>query len=269
MTEERLSKRASFDTVAGLYDRRRPAPPAVAFDELVRRGGLTTGSQVLEVGCGTGSGTVELAKRGLNVVAVELGESLASVARRNLAEFANVDIVTADFERWHPRGQQFDALVAIGAWHWIDPDHRTTKAADLLRDGGTLAIIGGGHAAGPDSDLFDQIQRCYERHDPATPPGFRLPDPDTMPPNDWGLTRSPAFETPTYYRCVTDHEYLTDEYLELIGTFSGTIALPPDNRAALFDCIAQLIETSGGRIRRTELTELCTASRTSRKEPRS
>ena len=39
--------------------------------------------------------TVALAERGCRVVAVELGAALAAVARRNLARFPAVEVVTA------------------------------------------------------------------------------------------------------------------------------------------------------------------------------
>jgi hypothetical protein len=45
-----------------------------------------------------------LAKRGLAITAVELGAELAAVARRRLAAFPAVDVVTAPFEAWEPPG---------------------------------------------------------------------------------------------------------------------------------------------------------------------
>jgi 16S rRNA A1518/A1519 N6-dimethyltransferase RsmA/KsgA/DIM1 with predicted DNA glycosylase/AP lyase activity len=91
-------RRATFDQAAELYDRARPGYPPVLFDDLARLAGVGPGCRVLEIGPGTGQATVPLAERGCRVVAVELGEGLAAVARRNLAGFRGVQVVTAAFE---------------------------------------------------------------------------------------------------------------------------------------------------------------------------
>ena len=92
--------RSTFDQAAELYDRARPRYPPALFDDLAALAGIGPGSRVLEIGPGTGQATVALAERGYRVVAVELGAQLAAVARRNLARFPSVEVVTAAFEDW-------------------------------------------------------------------------------------------------------------------------------------------------------------------------
>ncbi|MGH2816652.1 MAG: class I SAM-dependent methyltransferase, partial [Actinomycetota bacterium] len=65
--------------------------------------------------------------------AVELGAALAAVARRNLARFPAVEVVTAPFEDWPLPEEPFDLVLAATAFHWIDPGVRVVKAADALR----------------------------------------------------------------------------------------------------------------------------------------
>ena len=93
---ERL--RQTFGTVAEQYDRARPTYPSAVYDDLAALGGIPPGGRVLEIGPGTGKATVELARRGYEVVAVELSPDLAAVARRNLEAFPHAEIATADFE---------------------------------------------------------------------------------------------------------------------------------------------------------------------------
>ena len=82
------------------------------FDDL---GGLTSvgpDCHVLEIGCGTGQATAPLAQRGGRVVAVELGPVMAAVARRNLAAFPTVQVVTSAFEDWPLPIEPFDLVFA-------------------------------------------------------------------------------------------------------------------------------------------------------------
>jgi 16S rRNA (adenine1518-N6/adenine1519-N6)-dimethyltransferase len=51
---------------------------------------------VLEVGCGTGSLTEALAQQAGKVIAVELDQTLADIARRQLARAKNIEIINAD-----------------------------------------------------------------------------------------------------------------------------------------------------------------------------
>jgi 16S rRNA (adenine1518-N6/adenine1519-N6)-dimethyltransferase len=51
---------------------------------------------VLEVGCGTGSLTQALAERTGKVIAVEMDETLAKIAARELANAGNIEVINAD-----------------------------------------------------------------------------------------------------------------------------------------------------------------------------
>ena len=75
---DRVHRRTTFDAVAERYDSRRPHYPPAVFQAIEDFAGLGPGSRVLEVGCGTGHATVELARRGYDVLAVELGANMAA-----------------------------------------------------------------------------------------------------------------------------------------------------------------------------------------------
>ena len=91
--------RTTFNEDAERYNRARPQYPVQMFDDLAAAV-APAGARVLEIGCGTGQATVALAERGYRIVAVELGPDMATVARRNLARFDSVEVVTAAFEDW-------------------------------------------------------------------------------------------------------------------------------------------------------------------------
>ncbi|MEV5777888.1 class I SAM-dependent methyltransferase [Streptomyces antimycoticus] len=248
-----------FDEDAELYDRARPGYPPELFDDLTEVAGTGPGCRVLEVGAGTGQATLPLAERGCRITAVELGTDMAAVARRNLAGFEAVEIVTADFETWPLPEEPFDAVVSATAFHWIDPAVRMAKAADALRPGGALAVVATQHVAGGSEAFFVEAQDCYERFDPATPPGLRLPaaaDVDTSDHAD-EVAHSGRFGPVDFRRYEWDLTYTTAEYLAVLRTYSGHRALPPQAREGLLECIAGLIDRRyGGRVTKRYLTEL-------------
>jgi SAM-dependent methyltransferase len=252
--------RRTFGEDAELYDRVRPHYPAALFDDLARLTGLGAGAHVLEIGCGTGIATVPLAERGYRVMAVELSSDLAGVARRNLARFGDqVEIDVDVFEAWPLPDEAFDAVVSAQAFHWVDPAVRLVKSAAALEPGGSLAILEHRHVGGGHRQFFDDVQDCYERFMPGTPPGLRLIDAENLPFEDWAIEASSVFELLGRRRYPFEVEYTAAEYLDVLHTYSGHRALAPELRAQLMDCIAGLIEGFGGRIRKAYLTELTVA----------
>jgi SAM-dependent methyltransferase len=252
---ERL--RTTFSEDAERYDRARPGYPVAMYDDLARLAGIGPGCRVLEIGCGTGQATIPLAERGCQIVAVELGAELAEVARRNLARFPDVQVVTAPFVAWPLPPAPIVVVLRATAFHWIDPAVRVFKSADALRPGGALATIATHHVAGGTIPFFHEAQDCYERWDPATPPGLRLQPAEQIPMEGEEIERSDRFEPPAFYRYPTDIPYTTAGYVDVLLTYSGHRVLPPDDQRGLLDCIAGLIDTRyDGRIVKRYLTEL-------------
>jgi SAM-dependent methyltransferase len=251
MAEDRNTLRRTFTEDPALYDRARPGYPAELFDE------IAPGSRVLEIGCGTGQATVPLAERGCQVVAVELGAEMAGFARRKLAGFPQVEVVNAAFEDWPLPPEPFDVVLAATSFHWIDPAVRVAKSADALRPGGTLAVISTHHVRGGTSGFFTDVQRCYERFDPDTPPGLTLRSSTSLPYDAAEIDASGRFGVSRFRRYEWERAYNTKDYLDVRSTYSGHRALPADARAGLYGCVAALIDGRyGGRIVKRYLTLL-------------
>ncbi|GAA0385002.1 hypothetical protein Acor_48200 [Acrocarpospora corrugata] len=246
-----------FNGDAELYDRARPGYPAELFD-------LLPVGRVLEIGPGTGQATEALAARGNQIVAVELGPQMADVARRKLARFPRVEVVTTDFETWPLPEEPFDLVLAATSFHWIDPDIRVSKAARALRPGGMLATISTHHtASGTDADeFFADAQECYLRFDPDTPPGLLLEPADEIPMDSAEIDASPDFGPATFHRFEWDQPYSTQSYLDVLTTYSGHRALPPAARNGLLRCIGNLSDSKyASQITKHYLTELRLANR--------
>ena len=259
---DRHRLRTTFDEVAELYDRVRPAYPPELLDDLVVLAETPGGSRVLEIGCGTGQATVHLAERGFRIVCVELSEQLAALARRRLAGFSTVQVINAPFETWEPTEAGFDAVVAFTAWHWIDPDVRYAKPARLLREEGALAVVATKHVLPEHGDRFwAEVQEDYDAIVPSDenkPP----PHPDDVPDLGSEIEASGCFSNVAVRRYLWDATYSADEYIAVLDTYSGHRALDEHTRTRLYDRIRRRIQARrNGRVRKTYLFTLNVARR--------
>jgi SAM-dependent methyltransferase len=130
-----------FDQVADEYDRHRPTYPDALLDQACEVAALGAGDRVLEIGCGTGQLTRDLLARGLRVSAIEPGDRLIALARRNLGDIGDVEFVNARLEDASLPRERFHAVFSASAMHWIDPDLGWRKIAEALVPGGTLALV--------------------------------------------------------------------------------------------------------------------------------
>lgn len=230
---ERLRLRQTFDRAAGLYDQARPEYPEALFDDLIALAGLTLDDHLLEVGCATGLATRPLARRGFRITCIELGTELAAVARQNLAEWP-VQVVQGSFEEWQPY-ERYGLVYAATAWHWIDPDLRYLRAWQALRPGGHLAIWGAGHVFPVGGDpFFDEIQDIYDEIGEGRPPGQGQPRPGELPDDRAEIEATGLFEVIAVRHYDWERVYHAEEYIELLDTFSGHLAMADWKRKRLY-----------------------------------
>jgi SAM-dependent methyltransferase len=262
---EREQLRQTFGEDAELYDRMRPGYPAALFDDLAALGSLPPGGRLLEIGPGTGQATRSLLERGYRVTAVELSPTLAAVLQSRCAGFGELlDIHVCAFEafRQSSAAEPFDAVFAATAFHWIDPAVRVTRCAALLRPDGVLATVATHHVLGGDTSFFNAMQACYERWDPATTPGLRLEPAAHIPVASVDPGESELFAAPHFTRYEWEQTYTTAQYRDLLLTYSGHRALPPDDLSGLLACVTSLADTDyGGRITKRYMNELRLARR--------
>jgi len=255
---ERHRLRETFEEVPELYDRARPSYPTELFDDLVELCALSPGARVLELGPGTGKATRSLAERGFQVVGVELGEGLAAVARRNLAGFPNVEIVSSRFEQWET-DERFDAVVAFTAFHWIDPETRYEKPAELLREAGSLAVVDTQHVLPENGDAFwMDVQDDYDAVVPS-PDNRPPPRPEEVTDLSEEIEASGRFRNVAVRRYLWDAPYTADEYIAVLDTYSGHRSMAEEQRLELCRRIRDRI---GDRtVRKTYLFTLNVAKR--------
>lgn len=263
MSGRKERSRATFDGTASLYDEVRPGYPEAVFDDVVSLSGIPSGGRILEVGCGTGQATLPLARRGYDILCVELGENLAAVARRNLAGYPGVEVLTGDFEKAPLPEEAFDLLISATAFHWLDPAVAYPKAARTLRPGGAIALFWNEHVATEaDGGFFVEAQEVYAREAPELWDGTRSgpPHPEDLPDKTGEIEGSRLFGPVVRRTHLWEQAYEARGYLRVLDTYSGHIALGERKRKRLYESISRLIRDEyGGRIVKGYATSLYVA----------
>jgi SAM-dependent methyltransferase len=249
-----------FGQQAEAYDRFRPTYPDAVIDELL--GPVPAGLEVLDVGCGTGIASRQIAQRGAKVLGVELAPRMAEIARGH-----GVEVEVAAFEGWDAAGRTFDRVTSAQAWHWLDLPLATAKAATVLRPGGRLCLIW--NAGVQPDDLADALEEVYAS---VVPPGghrlFRGYAVDRssnmktgLDPEIDAISGVQDFGAPTQKWFPWTRVYQRDEWLNQLVSRSDHAALEPAVRDRLFEAIGAAIDDQGGSFVMNFETVLITATR--------
>jgi SAM-dependent methyltransferase len=272
----------AFDEVAAEYDRSRPTYPGELITRACEVAGIGPGDWVLEVGCGSGQLTRDLLARGLHVTAVEPGENLLALARRNLQGLGRVEFVNARFEDAPLASSHFRAVFSASAFHWLDPEVSWQKAAGVLAPGGTLALFQyfGLEEERSRRDREEQLAILARDAPEIAAEWPRYRDLDTIAAGveerrenvsevwAWigghAVARGHAGRLFGDVQLASVPEFLeqtADEVTALLRTASFYARLSPDQRRALERDMAELFERLGRPIRSSIVAVLVTARR--------
>ncbi len=248
----------SFGTDADRYDRARPEYPEALIARIVA---ASPGSDLLDVGCGTGIAARQFQRAGYAVLGVEPDPRMADLAR---AGGVPVEVVT--FEDWQPAGRTFDTVAAAQSWHWVDPIAGAVKAASVLRPAGLLAIFG--HVFEPPVDVAESFAAAFRKAAPDSPfsgqPARRpLELYRSMYANLAGKIRETEhFEEPEHTQYDWHCSYTRDQWLDFLPTTGGLTRLRPDQLTQILDAVGTTIDELGGHFTMDYTTLAMTATRT-------
>jgi SAM-dependent methyltransferase len=223
---------------------------------------VSPGSDVVDVGCGTGIVARQLQALGCRVVGVEPDARMAEFARGS-----GVDTEVATFEVWEPAGRVFDAVVAGQTWHWVDPVAGAVKAAQVLRPGGQLIV-------------FWNVERPRPQLAEAFAAVYRQIMPDSLAAGLWtahssdaylmlcakaadGVRQAGGFDEPQQWDCLWEQTYSRDEWLDQVPTQGDHSQFPPATLQQLLAGIGTAIDAVGGSFTMTYATVAVTAARAS------
>lgn len=249
--ETRRYRRTLFDGVAQLYDTSRRGYPSKIVEFVATTAGLRPGSAALEIGCGTGQLTESLARLSLDLTAIDIGPSMIEAARRRLAN-SGVCFNVSFFEDFTAPENSFDLIISGTAFHWIDPEVKFRKSANLLRPGGWLALlVTGERYDDPFGTTLRDMQIARSEDGGAW---LRHPGPS----NAEIITGSGLFESPVQASYKERMALSVETVLSLENTRATSLSWPKDARKRFTDEIRRHLR-SQTEVRLTQETSLAMA----------
>ena len=253
---------SSFNRVAKDYDEVRPGYPEELIEDVIEITEFPRNGRILEVGCGTGQATTQLARRGYRLLCLDIGASLLDITRKKCEGYPNVEFLNASFEEWEPGSEPFDLVVSATAFHWIRPKIGYPKAARVLRNGGHIALFWNLHPT-PYSGFFDDVQEVYRRivpewRDPRERPGTEA----RIRQIKDNIEETFMFDKVTVKRYPWTRVYGRGQYLKLLDTYSDHLRLDDGRKSELYSGIGALIdEKYEGKVNRPYLSVLFIAQK--------
>jgi ubiquinone/menaquinone biosynthesis C-methylase UbiE len=134
----RRFEHAGWQQVAAQYDATFARATTPFIEALLDAAGITAGTTMLDVCCGTGLVTAAAAGRGARVVGLDFSPAMLNEARR---AYPQLQFDAGDAEALPYADRSFDAVVSnFGVHHVPDPGKAIAEAFRVLRRGGRLAV---------------------------------------------------------------------------------------------------------------------------------
>lgn len=136
-----MDLRLKFNEDANNYDKCRPPYVKELYQDIIRYADIGNGSEVLEIGIGTGQATLPFLQTGCNITAIELGDNLADYSRNKFSDYQNINIITDDFTKCKLNDNTYDLVYSATAFHWIPQETRYNMVKSTLKSHGTIALF--------------------------------------------------------------------------------------------------------------------------------
>lgn len=240
---------ASFDVFANNYHSVRPGYPAALFGDIQEIGGIESNSRLLEIGAGSGIATVELAKLGCQVIAIEPGAHLAAIARKQTEKFKNVKIFEETFENFQT-ADRFDAILAFTAFHWLSEGDKYQQIIDLLNDSGNLILVWNSFFQN-ESPATVEVNRAYREFLPDIYPEESIVAEvnkgvlSKLNSREQEVVANPLFYPIFLRKYLTAYNYDDQTYPKLLNTFPKIVEAEEGKRLKFFGRVSGIVKRHG------------------------
>ena len=189
------------------------------------------GERILDLGCGDGALSIEIAARGADVVGVDASEDMVRAARERGVDAHVIDGRRLSFD------DEFDAVFSNAALHWMrEPDEVIDGVARALRPGGRFVAEMGGH--GCVAAVITALLAVLDRHgiDGRKRIPWYFPTPD-----DYGARLERAGFTVDTMLHFPRPTPLPGDVIAWLNVFAGPFFSDGEDRASLTAEVAELL----------------------------
>ena len=231
-----------YSAVAKNYNKARPLYPQELINRVVYLTKLTSDSNILEIGCGSGQATRAFAPLDLSMVCLEPSFEASEIAQENCIAYPKIDIKNTSLEEWELEPGKFDAVLAANAWHWLPPEVSYPKSAQALKPEGYLILLWN-MSPHPSYELYQKLAQVYQVHAPHLS-RYETPEDQENILQKLGqkIIDSQYFSDVHSEHFLQEVKYPIDDYLLLLQTFSPYLELPLEQKKNLFSDLRHLLE---------------------------
>jgi SAM-dependent methyltransferase len=235
-----------YSEIANAYHKTRPRYPQQLINRVIELAELPAGANILELGCGPGIATVPFAELGFSMLCLEPSQEACQLARQNCTTYPSVEIQNLTFEEWELEGEKFNAVLAATSFHWVSPEIRCTKAAAALKDQGALILLWNAGVLSQ-NEVYQVLNEVYQIQAPSLGQYHaeeRVNQEKSIRKLGQNIIDSGLFENLGYEQLVCEVTYSIDDYLALLQTYSGYIALDYETRNSLLESLRKALENN-------------------------
>lgn len=235
-----------YSPVAEDYHRVRPRYPREIIRQVVGITGLSDRSNLLEIGCGPGTATVDIAKFGCSMTCLEPNPDFYRFARANCQPYPRVKILNTSLEEWPIETGSFSAVIAASSFHWIPKESAYPKSADALEENGFLILLWNAQLQ-PNYEIYQRLSAVYRRYAPSLD---RYEDNATRAGifREFGeaIENSGRFQKAIVGQIESTVTYSIEDYITLLKTYSPYLKLEERSRENLLNGIRDCLDREFG-----------------------
>lgn len=248
-----------FNRAAEYYDKYRPGYPQEIIDSLISVTDITEGSDLLEIGCGSGKATEQLVGNGFNILGIDPGEDLVRIGNERF-KHNNVNFVKGRFEEYDFGQKKFDVIYAAQSFHWVLQPIGYEKCFDTLKDNGYIALFWNMYVLN-DSDTDKELLEISKRYGGIADFVTKTECENRINSIVSQIVDSKLFEKPIVIRKLWKHDYTADDFYGFALTGNRFMQNSDEDKKKAYNDIVAFAKKNDGIIERPYLCVLYVAKK--------
>ena len=214
--------------------------------------------RILDIGTGTGKGTISFAEKGYTIHCIEPGENLIAIAKQYLSIYPEVTFDLTTLEDWKLQSTSFDLAISAQAFHWVNREIGFNKVAQALKDKGHIAFFWN-FTPPSDAPILAALKEVYQKYVSST---SLTPSISSLieKRKNW-INNSNLFYDLVIKEYPWSVDYNAEEYLNLLKTQTIYQQFTSEQKQDLSQEVREIINGHGGYLKRPYLSVLFLAQK--------